>query len=414
MYSVDGVQVATHAAAFSSAMRPLVSDLHPDANQISLDWLQMSPYVSTCSFTSRAIDGGTHQAWINLDPVVTTPAGTSVQFNTRTSNDAATWSAWSPVTGNQINSPTGRYLQYQAVLTTTNVAFTPIARRSCVLLPTARRPRRRVWLAYRGTGRRWCRGRRRRTTGRRSPAYVVTPYIGFIVQPARTFNSAATSQTITGLTNATTYTFKVAAKNANGTGPQSVAIGAGVGRGAGGADGCRWRAGERVGGGVVDGAGEQRVGDHRVCGDAVCRVGGADGEDVQLDGDVADGHGVDERDDVHVQGGGEERQRDGAAVGGIRRGDGGRAGGADGCVGGAGEWVGGGVVDGAGEQQRVSDHGLRGDAVCGHHGADGADVQLDSDVADGHGADQRNDVHVQGGGEERQRDGAAVGGIAAR
>ena len=125
VYSVDGVQVATHAAAFSTAMRPLASDLHPDANQISLDWLQLSPHVSTCSFTSRAIDGGAHRAWINLDPVVTTPAGTSIQFNTRTSNDAATWSAWSPVTGTQINSPAGRYLQYQAVLTTTNVALTP-------------------------------------------------------------------------------------------------------------------------------------------------------------------------------------------------------------------------------------------------------------------------------------------------
>ena len=54
-------------------------------------------------------------------------------------------------------------------------------------------------------------------------AYVVTPYVGSVAQAAKTFTSTATSQTITGLTNATTYTFKVAAKNANGTGPQSVA-----------------------------------------------------------------------------------------------------------------------------------------------------------------------------------------------
>ena len=115
--------------------------------------------------------------------------------------------------------------------------------------------------------------------------YVVTPYIGFIAQPARTFNSTATTQTITGLTNGTTYMFKVAAKNANGTGPPSVSSATGDGGGAARADRGRGAAGERVGGGVVDGAGEQRVVDHGICGDAVRGFGGAAGADVQLDGD---------------------------------------------------------------------------------------------------------------------------------
>jgi hypothetical protein len=53
-------------------------------------------------------------------------------------------------------------------------------------------------------------------------AYVVTPFVGTTAQPASTFNSAATTEIVTGLTNATTYTFRVAAKNAIGTGPQSV------------------------------------------------------------------------------------------------------------------------------------------------------------------------------------------------
>jgi hypothetical protein len=53
--------------------------------------------------------------------------------------------------------------------------------------------------------------------------YVVTPYVGTVAKPARTFNSTATTQVITGLTTGTTYTFKVAAKNAVGIGAQSVA-----------------------------------------------------------------------------------------------------------------------------------------------------------------------------------------------
>jgi titin len=51
--------------------------------------------------------------------------------------------------------------------------------------------------------------------------YVVTPYIGSTAQPSKTFDSSATSQLITGLNNGTSYTFRVAAKNAIGTGPQS-------------------------------------------------------------------------------------------------------------------------------------------------------------------------------------------------
>lgn len=53
--------------------------------------------------------------------------------------------------------------------------------------------------------------------------YVVTPYIGTTAQTATTFNTTATSQPITGLTNGTTYTFTVAAINAVGTGPASAA-----------------------------------------------------------------------------------------------------------------------------------------------------------------------------------------------
>ncbi len=53
--------------------------------------------------------------------------------------------------------------------------------------------------------------------------YVVTPYLGGTAQAPRVFNSTATTETLTGLTNGKTYTFKVAAKNAVGTGPQSTA-----------------------------------------------------------------------------------------------------------------------------------------------------------------------------------------------
>jgi hypothetical protein len=50
--------------------------------------------------------------------------------------------------------------------------------------------------------------------------YVVTPFVGATARPAQTFQSTATTQTVTGL-GEESYTFRVAATNSVGTGPQS-------------------------------------------------------------------------------------------------------------------------------------------------------------------------------------------------
>ena len=47
-------------------------------------------------------------------------------------------------------------------------------------------------------------------------AYVVTPWIGQVRQTPIQFNSTATTQTVTGLTNGATYTFTVVAINTLG------------------------------------------------------------------------------------------------------------------------------------------------------------------------------------------------------
>ena len=52
-------------------------------------------------------------------------------------------------------------------------------------------------------------------------AYLVTPFIGTVAQPVVTVPAPATTQTLTGLTAGTAYTFTVAAQNAAGTGPPS-------------------------------------------------------------------------------------------------------------------------------------------------------------------------------------------------
>jgi uncharacterized repeat protein (TIGR01451 family) len=51
--------------------------------------------------------------------------------------------------------------------------------------------------------------------------YVVTPYVNNVAQTPQSFSGTATTQTVTGLTAGTSYTFTVAAQNAAGTGAPS-------------------------------------------------------------------------------------------------------------------------------------------------------------------------------------------------
>ena len=53
--------------------------------------------------------------------------------------------------------------------------------------------------------------------------YVVTPYLGAAALAPHAFGASATSGVVTGLANGASYTFTVAAKNVNGTGPESQA-----------------------------------------------------------------------------------------------------------------------------------------------------------------------------------------------
>jgi hypothetical protein len=61
------------------------------------------------------------------------------------------------------------------------------------------------------------------TGGSPITGYTVTPYIGGTAKPATTVGGTATSATVTGLANGTSYTFTVTATNAIGTGPASAA-----------------------------------------------------------------------------------------------------------------------------------------------------------------------------------------------
>ena len=82
--------------------------------------------TGSLSYTSSVKDAGVSVTWTTLSALSNVPTGTSLTFQTRTSPDTATWSAWTALgTGGTIASPAGRYIQYQATLATTSTQVSP-------------------------------------------------------------------------------------------------------------------------------------------------------------------------------------------------------------------------------------------------------------------------------------------------
>jgi hypothetical protein len=126
---VDGVQVATATQTITTAMNVQISDYNTGGTALAVDWVRVSPYPTTATFTSRVIDAGSTTYWKSVSWNQILPTGTSIAISYRTGNTATpdgTWSAWTAVTNGGALTGNTRYLQYQAVLATTVTASTPV------------------------------------------------------------------------------------------------------------------------------------------------------------------------------------------------------------------------------------------------------------------------------------------------
>jgi hypothetical protein len=134
-YSIDGVTQATLTASSPAQAWAWLYTLTP-GSPIEVDWVRVAPYTSTTGeFVSCPIDAEDVTTWGNLTWAADTPAGTSLSFQTRSSSDGATWSAWSdPLTSSAspIQSPANRYLQYRATLSSTDSTRSPEVRQVLV------------------------------------------------------------------------------------------------------------------------------------------------------------------------------------------------------------------------------------------------------------------------------------------
>jgi hypothetical protein len=115
-YFVDGELKATIAKAIAGPMRPAASDALVAGATIKIEWLGLGDLPASGTFTSRVLDAGDpHAVWGAL-----TATGGAPVIRTRTGNTAtpdASWSSFDALgAGGAVQSPPGRYIQYEATL----------------------------------------------------------------------------------------------------------------------------------------------------------------------------------------------------------------------------------------------------------------------------------------------------------
>jgi hypothetical protein len=124
-FSVDGSLVATHPA-IASGMRVAASDYIEGGPTLKVDWLRLSPYVASGTFTSRVFDAGALSSWGPMSWTADVPSGTSLAMQVRKGNTPApdiTWTVWAPVASSGATvGGASRFIQYGATLTANTAA----------------------------------------------------------------------------------------------------------------------------------------------------------------------------------------------------------------------------------------------------------------------------------------------------
>jgi phosphodiesterase/alkaline phosphatase D-like protein len=128
---IDGVQVAQHTRTIRTNLRPLASDRTLGGGNLVVDWMRMSPYSSSGTYT-RVLDAGSIQRWDTVSWLSDAPAGTTLVVSVRTGNTPTPGTGWTSyrtitASGGSINLR-ARYLQYRIQMSRTNAITTPALR----------------------------------------------------------------------------------------------------------------------------------------------------------------------------------------------------------------------------------------------------------------------------------------------
>jgi hypothetical protein len=120
LYRVDGALVATHQLAIAESMNPIASEPASGGAALSIDWLRMTPYAPSATFTSRVLDAGSMVSWSTADWTAVIPAGTTLGLSARfgdTPIPDAGWTTYAALSAGGALSTSSRYVQYRATMT---------------------------------------------------------------------------------------------------------------------------------------------------------------------------------------------------------------------------------------------------------------------------------------------------------
>ncbi len=127
-FYVDGVLITTVTKTMTTAVIQL-SDYNVDGLDLSVDWIRVSPYASSGTYTSKVFDAGSYTNWSQVNWTAIQPSGTSLDIQVRTGNTPVpdgTWSAFSSIiNGGSVGNYT-RYLQYRANIASTDNSNTVV------------------------------------------------------------------------------------------------------------------------------------------------------------------------------------------------------------------------------------------------------------------------------------------------
>jgi len=109
-------------------------------DDVYLEDITQNVYVSEGTFESTIFDCGNKTTYGRIFWKADIPSGCTITFNTRTSPDGSTWSAWSDTyttSGSLIKSLPQRYIQYRANFYTTDSSRTPLLKEVSITSPLA-------------------------------------------------------------------------------------------------------------------------------------------------------------------------------------------------------------------------------------------------------------------------------------
>jgi hypothetical protein len=127
-FAIDGVTVATVGLTVPAGtqMRAVLSALSTSV-PLQADWIAVTSYPTTGTFTSVAYDAGQTVAVQAVTWSANVPAGTTLRVEVSVSGDNTSWSSWAEVAnGAALDGVSGRYVRYRVIFTTADPAVTPV------------------------------------------------------------------------------------------------------------------------------------------------------------------------------------------------------------------------------------------------------------------------------------------------